>query len=810
MKLFICEKPSQAKDIAPHLGAVKRGDGCFTGQNVTVTWAIGHLLEQAKPEHYNAELKSWNLGLLPVIPEQWHMQIKPSTKAQYAIVSKLVKQATEVVIATDADREGEVIAREILQLNGYRGQTSRLWLSAFDDASVKKALGKLLPGTKTLPMYFSGMGRARADWLSGMNMTMALTSAFGAGGKGGVLHCGRVQTPVLALIVHREQAIQSFKPKTYYTLSTSFNLSDIDIPFTWLPKPELLDAEGHVVDQNVIQAIANNVSGQTGNVVSIDTSPEREVAPLPYNLGSLQREASARFGMKSQAVLDAVQALYEKHKASTYPRTDCEYLPTSMLQDVESALNNLAKITPELARFTKAALDINPSGFSGRAFNDKRITAHHAIIPTLNPNVNHSLMSSDERTIYDMICRRYIAQFLGDYEYMQTVIIVECRSENFRVTGKMPTKQGWKALYQQDSPRKPAKTEEGDDEESENITSLPSVTAKQQTRNMRCEVLSKKTKPPKRYTEGTLISAMESIDKEIDDPRLKAIMKNKEKAGIGTDATRSAIIEGLFTREYIVANKKDLHPTPKGIAIINLIEEIAPELADPVLTAQWEEQLSQIENGELKLEQFESGLAEWLKKLTAQIQSKAGTIQIKSQQDNSSCTKASEDLDVACPTCSKAMRRIKGSKGYFWGCSGYQDGCRTTMHDNDGKPVFPSAGSLNDDVTELKYPCPECQKPLKRRQGKNGFFWGCTGYPECKHTIPDDNGKPGQKMPDQIKQSSTHIQAKPAKPKAKAGDKCPVCGSGELIGRVFKETNKPYIGCNQFPKCRYFAWPEKI
>jgi len=325
VKLYLCEKPSQGREIASHIGARTRGEGCITGNGVTVTWGIGHLVEQAKPEHYNPALKFWDIAHLPVVPDEWHMEVKHQTRDQYTIVSKLLKQATEVVIATDADREGEVIARELMQLNGYCGKVSRLWLSAFDDASVKKALANILPGEKTLPMYFSGMGRSRADWLAGMNLTMALTKAFGAGGKDGTLHCGRVQTPVLALVVRRERAIAAFVPKAHFGVNATFLMGGASVPMAWMARAALLDDEGRLLGRGSAEAVVKRVAGQTGKVSLVETTQEREVAPLLFSLGSLQREASARFGMKAQAVLDAAQALYEKHKATSYPRTDCEY-----------------------------------------------------------------------------------------------------------------------------------------------------------------------------------------------------------------------------------------------------------------------------------------------------------------------------------------------------------------------------------------------------------------------------------------------------------------------------------------------------
>ena len=813
MRLFLCEKPSQAKDIAPHVGARSKGNGCITGSGVTVTWAIGHLLEQAKPEHYNPELKFWNLAHLPVMPVRWHMEVKDKTRSQYVVVSKLIQEASEVVIATDADREGEVIAREILQLNEFKGTVSRLWLSALDDASVRKALGNLLPGSKTLPMYFSGMGRSRADWLAGMNLTMALTKAFGTGGKDGVLHCGRVQTPVLALVVRRERAIANFVPKTHYQLAASFRLSGVDVPMAWVPDASLLDKDGHVPNRADAENAAKRVAGKTGKVSLVETTPEREKAPLPYSLGSLQREASARFGMKIQAVLDAAQALYEKHKATTYPRTDCEYLPTSMIHEAPATLEAVAKALPELGVFARTSMQAVAGDFSGRAFNDKKITAHHAIIPTQNPNVDVQAMSASERTVYDMVCRRYLAQFLGDYTYQKTVVEVSVDDALFRVTGKTPQVAGWRVL---DPVREGSNAKDAADGDAPvEVSGLPKVSRGDAALNTRCEVQARKTAPPKRYTEGTLLAALESIDKEIEDPRWKAVMKNKEKAGIGTDATRSAIIEGLFKRDYIVARKKDLLPTEKGTGLIGLIEEVAPEIADPVLTAQWEDRLSQIERGEIELSQFENSLGEWLVQVIDGIKDQAGNRQIPAVKPARSSS-PKEAGAVACPSCGKPMRRIEGAKGFFWGCSGFREGCKSTLPDVDGKPgaarQSQSVAAQSKSQDALVYPCPRCQKALRLAKGPRGPFWGCTAYPDCRHTQPDDGGKPGVRVDDVAgKASKAEVSASraPAARTARAGEACPDCKTGLLVNKTMKDSGKAFVGCNRFPACRFFAWPAK-
>lgn len=729
MKLFVCEKPSQAKDIAPHVGARQRRPGVIYGDGVAVTWCIGHLLEQARPEHYNVDLKSWDLSLLPVLPDRWHLDIKASTKDQYHVVARLLKQAEEVVIATDADREGEVIAREVLQRVGYIGPVRRLWLGALDAASIQTALTRLLPGDKTQSLYLSGLGRARADWLAGMNMTMALTAAFGAYGRGGVLHCGRVQTPVLALIVRREREIQRFKPKPYYVLQASFEIRGAMLPMRWKANANRLDSDGHCIDHTYVGSVATKVRGRAGRVTRLETNREHELPPLLYSLGSLQRDASARFGMKAQVVLDICQSLYERHKATTYPRTDCEYLPASMAADAPVVLNALLEVDPSLSGLLARAT-IGPPG---RVFNDRKVTAHHAIIPTSNRAIRIEEMKPEEWAVYDLIRRRYLAQFMGHREFDRTVLEVMCEGEAFTATGESTLHLGWKVAYV-DLDARGAKSGALAVEVDEGTTAtvpIPKIAEGDVAINHRSELAAMKTKPPKRYTEGTLIAVMESIDKIIEDPRLKNVMRAKEKAGIGTEATRASIIEGLFKREYIAMEMRAIAPTKKAHSLIAIMEKFAPELADPVLTALWEDQLMQIEGGVLQLEAFEQRLGQWLHALIARI---------RSQAQLSSRPLKPPGSTHACPNCGKPLRPRKGARGSFWGCSAYPE-CNTALPDVDGKPVevVSRPADPTPSVVATGFaagaPCPLCkqgQLQLRALKDTRKRFWGCSGFPGCK------------------------------------------------------------------------------
>ena len=537
----------------------------------------------------------------------------------------------------------------------------------------------------------------------------------------------------------------------------------------------MVDANGHVLDQAVVEEVAQRVRGRLGRVVSVAKDDASEPIPLLHSLGSLQREASALHGMKAQAVLDACQKLYETHKATTYPRTDCEYLPLSMHGEASSVFQAMVKIDPSIQGLVEQV----DCAAESRAFDDRKITAHHAIIPTGNPSVSIAAMSSNELSVYRLIRRRYLAQFLGEYRFLKSVIQVEvsstAHSDVFSATGKTPVYQGWRRAIPTSttSPagRKKAVDDEGAQVDSEEVA-LPACKPGDPAKNVEASVALCHTSAPKRYTEGTLLGAMESIDREIDDPRLKAIMKGKEKAGIGTDATRSAIIEGLFRRTYIKAKGKQLVPTARAETLIALIERVAPTLADPVLTAQWEEQLGQVESGSLLLEQFESNLGRWLTNLIEQVrQAPKAPLQGFDKGSPSGQIRPQKtspfqgDPLVPCERCKAPMRRIEGSKGWFWGCTGYSSGCRHTMNDFQGKPAKPDPANV-----------------------------------------------PRSAQVSQSKEVSTAgtLKSKPLATELHADAPCPTCHQGKVIGRQVKETGRAFWGCGRFPQCKFFEWTKPI
>lgn len=599
MKLFLCEKPSQGRDIAKILGAMQRGEGCLTGKDITVTWGFGHLLETESPEGYDVKYKKWTLTDLPIIPEQWKMVVKPATKKQFTIIQKLLKKASSVVIATDADREGEMIAREILEVCKFRGPVARLWLSALDDASIRKALSTLKPGEATESLYQAGLGRARADWLCGMNLTRLYTlKGQRPGQKGGVFSVGRVQTPTLNLIVNRDQQIASFVSRDYWTLCVA--LTGQNIPFTaqWLAPEKICDEEGRCINQSALQQASADISRtRQACVISTETKRVKESAPLPFDLGTLQQVCSKKWGMGAQQVLDVAQSLYETHKATTYPRTDSGYLPLSMLAEVPQVFSALQQTDPAL-RPLLAQCNIQQKS---RVWDDKKITAHHAIIPTMQ-HADISKMSEDERCVYDLIRRHYLAQFLPLYEADKTQMQLECAGHTLAAAGNVVVTPGWKIVFSEDK-----------SETDETKQSLPRLAENTQCTVTGANIRAQKTRPPEHYTEGTLIAAMKNASRFVTDERLK--QRLKESAGLGTEATRAGIIETLLKRGYIRKEKRHLVATDSAFALMGMLPDI---VKDPGMTALWEQALDDIAAGKLPLAVFLQKQSVWISTMVTQ------------------------------------------------------------------------------------------------------------------------------------------------------------------------------------------------
>ncbi len=752
--LYLCEKPSQARDIARILGVRHKGEGCLmgeiNGQRIGVTWCYGHLLEMVPPDGYDPALKRWSLDTLPIVPTEWRLAARPDGRAQLKAIQVLVKEASEVIIATDADREGELIAREVLTLFRWRGPVRRLWLSALDDTSIRKALAAMLPGTQTEPLWQAGLGRARADWLVGMNLTRAYTVTGRRAGYDGVLSVGRVQTPTLNLIVERDRIIEAFVPVAYFNVTALFGLTGDGQPrerrfrARWVPPETVADAEGRCLKREAASAVVAQVTGRTGKITQAETRRVKEPPPLPFDLSTLQQIASRRWGMGAQQVLDTAQSLYETHKAITYPRTDCPYLPSSQHAEAPGVLAALMASDPGLAELVRGA---DPA-LRSRAWDDARITAHHAITPTA-AKVNVGRMKNAEAQVYDLIRRRYLAQFYPAYEYDLTEVEVKVEQAIFRTTGRVMRVLGWRLVLGGESPA------EGDDEEP----ALPAMTTGEPAWVLETALEDKRTRPLPRYTEGTLIAAMKNVGRTVADPKLKKVLK--ETSGIGTEATRASIIETLLKRGFLIREgRRHLSSTPTGRT---LVDALPAAVKDPATTALWEQGLDEIARGEAPLEPFLERQAHWIGEVVAMV--KTGQMPA-------------------------GLAALSG-----------QGGGRATT------PVRPPAVVAKAPVTLTPAtPYPGTTRVLPE---KDPPFWN--DPPPWETDLP-----PGEVTEPPWRASSPVIPVVPVviaptlapKTPPAASTPCPRCHQGHLVQRIARcgsNAGGTFLGCSAFPRCRYTA-----
>jgi len=595
LKLYIAEKPSLGRAIAAALqssikGAQKNHKTHIEFANGdVVSWCIGHILAQADPEDYNSDLKKWRMETLPIVPEQWQLKPITRTRAQLTVLRKLVKQAHEIIHAGDPDREGQLLVDEVIDYfkvsKTKKSNIKRLLISDLNLPAVKRALNSLKPNSDFMPLSISALARSRADWLYGINLTRAYTLQGQKTGYNSVLSVGRVQTPLLGLVVRREQEIAAFVSKPFYQVQAHIAFSSNEkTSFTakWQPSEKCLpycDEEGRVLVKALAENVVERINDQPATVSSIDSNEKQQAAPLPFNLSQLQISAAKQFSMNAKLVLDVCQALYERHKLITYPRSDCRYLPKEQLKQARGIVSTLAKSSLPC---NKPAQEANTTLVS-KAWNDKKITAHHAIIPTEKSPENISL-NTFEKNIYLLIVRQYLVQFYPAYIYQQTKVKLLIAGGHFTTQAKVEKQLGWKVLFPQSK-----KTKAADGSNQEHEQTLPPLTSGQVLHCQQGELLEKHTSPPQSFTDATLLAAMTGIARYVSDPTIKKVLK--ETDGLGTDATRAGIIDLLFKRGFLQRIGKSITATDVGIALINALPEMATL---PDMTAQWEATLTAI------------------------------------------------------------------------------------------------------------------------------------------------------------------------------------------------------------------------
>ncbi|EMR8360042.1 DNA topoisomerase 3 [Neisseria gonorrhoeae] len=671
MRLFLCEKPSQAKDIGKVLGVLGgRHDGYFQNGDTIVTWAFGHILTQAAPDAYGEQYADFgNISALPILPEVWQMQVPPKVSKQFKVIKSLLAKADEVVIATDADREGEVIAREILDYCGYRKKISRFWTSGLDTQSVKKALSSIMPGKDKENLYQTGLARGRADWLVGMNLSRAYTAAYSAGyGREHILSIGRIQTPTLKLVVQRDKEIDTFVPYNYYTLSVDFETADKSVFTTLWQVPEnWRNTDGYCTNLEAVKALVKQLEKSTGKVITSNKERKSTPPPLPYSLSALQKEAGKKLGLSASKVLKIAQTLYEKYKITSYPRTPCRYLPKSQMSEVKDVFAAIQTIDKSMLSVIEKA---DPERQS-RVWNDNQVNkhSHHAIIPTKASNFDLSVLDKNELTVYRMIRDRYIAQFYPDFEYDSTVVEVEACSHLFKASNQSPVISGWKVLLGKD-------VFEGD--QIDEGPALPHLKVNDEVDTLSFNPETKKTTPPPRFTEASLLDEMQTLKdflKNVEDEQIRKILKSTE--GLGTEATRATIIDRLFEMGYMEKKRSKIYATEKGR---NLIARIPTMIADPITTAKWELALAGIEAGKLTLAEFMAYQQKVITELVGQAKKDAvGKARPPKQTDSAGTKKqaVARNEDDVCPTCKEGRLRQRGFKENpdkrYWGCSRFPE-----------------------------------------------------------------------------------------------------------------------------------------
>ncbi len=697
--LVVAEKPSVARDIAKTLGVTQKGNGCLMGEKYVVSWAIGHLVTLAEPEEYDEKLKKWSFVSLPILPEKMELKAIKSTRSQLKILHQWMndKEIESIVCATDSGREGELIFRYIYNITKCKKPFQRLWISSMTEQAIKEGFANLKDSEAYDTLYHSAKCRSEADWLVGMNATRAYTLRYNV-----LLSIGRVQTPTLALIVEKQKEIDAFITKPYFEVQTDFG----GFQGFWIDEKD----ETKIENEEKAKEITQKVDGENAIVTKVEKEEKRILPPLLYDLTELQRECNRRFGYSAKKTLDIAQELYEKRKMITYPRTDSRYLSDDMKNKVQNTMKRLAELET-FQEFAKPLLLENKLSFSKRMIDNTKVTDHHAIIPT-DVRLRLDSLTEDEKNVFLLVASRLISVFYPNYRYEVTKAFFGCHEERFLSKGMVILQEGWQEIEKKLFPPKEKKEKTNDEQK------LPPLAQGEAYPIIEAKVLKKKTTPPKPYTESSLLSAMENAGRFVEDESLKEQMKD---SGLGTPATRAAIIERLLSVGYITRKGKNLIPTEKGKQLIQVVPE---ELRSPQTTGKWEKGLSSIAKGKMEEQRFMESIKRYVKFLVEDA-ARRKTEVVFPQEAKKGPRKGGKTLGK-CPVC-KDGDVLENRKAFF--CSNWKTGCKFSAWKDS---LSPYGIELNEKIMQLllkdgKIPQVSATLPQTGDKGKATMIFSADG-----------------------------------------------------------------------------------
>lgn len=793
MRVYLAEKESQGYDLARVIDSNFTTDkGCIRlSDGDVVTWGSGHLFALAEPDYYDPALKKWNVESLPILPTEFQWLPIDRVRKQLKIVSDLILDSDEVVVCSDYDREGQLIAKNILNYSGFSGSIKRIKLKALDHESIKRALDEMVDFDESISLYYSAVARSHSDWIVGINLTRLFSCLADCGE---VINIGRVITPTINLICQRDETIRNFKPRDFYEVEADISVQNGSFKGKWVPDKSLLDPDGHVLDQKAALAVVEAIKSQAIDISSVERTVSSENPPMLFSQAKLQAYAFRHFGFTTEKTLALTQSMYEK-KITTYPRTDCQFLPESQFAEASQILAKLSA-DPNIANVIRGC-DLNKKP---RAFNDKKMSghAHNAIVPSLGEQ-NISVLTADEMKLYNIIRLHYIAQFYAPAQYDVLTIKAKCGDYEFIARGKTLTKSGYRVLFHSgeidDTVQKSSSSDTAQD-----VSLLPNVNTGERGYVQNSNLLTKRTRAPKHYDEASLVDTMNAIEKYVDVEHDDL----EQELRLGTAATQPSIIENLKKYGWVNVVKDHFEATEKAFKTMSILPD---DIKSPSMTALWELGLDNIVRNGDSSEEFERNIVLWLQDVFSRCKTQEAIDYIRKIVT----AKKSTEPVYYCEKCKSPLKLLKGKYGLFFICTNEQ--CKQIYKENNRKPLplfnaetapkCPQCGSpmkpgkskfglfwkcqneqcgmfLNDVHGKPQMPekCPDCGNFIFRHKGKFGYFWSCSS---CKKIIEDLNGKPVIDTP-----------------------KCPLCGGKMRLIKKSKEGKAitPFWSCTNYPNCK--------